>query len=313
MNFLLFSDSAETQFRVRKMINTAEDSLLTIKDEILFFRLIYVCKFDLFLIDLNSDSCFSDLRSRMRECKLETPWILLSTQSNLSYQNYLNYWKALNGINGNFGDSFNSLEKKLEKLAEVLKKNAYPCISKKAGRLLDFFVKFQNKSISIETLEEKVFGEISLKNRNLLYGLIHEIRQEIGDDLAKPQYLIRFKKGRYKLLNVFPEKSLDICLYGKPFENESAEIFPTFCSQYGCNIFNHDEEAEYESLLEDGAENIVPVSDLINEAAPVYASDKKNEAAWKRFVMEIIEGRSILNIGLKICLKDSIYMKLLKN
>jgi len=289
MKFLLFSDSAETQFRVRKIVDTEKDSLLTVKNENLFLSLINVCEFDLFLIDLNSNCCFSDLRSRMREVKSEIPWILLSTQSNLSCQNYLNYWKAVNGINGHFTDSSPFLEKKLEKLAETLKQNTCSCLSKKAGKLLAFLIKFQNKSIAIETLEEKVFGEVSLKNRNLLYGLIHEIRLEIGDDLSKPHDLVRFKKGRYKLLNVFPEKSLDVCLYGKAFENESAGIFSAFSSRYGYEFFKPDEDYEYdEQNLFAGEKLDADFSiSMIGEALPLYKSDRKNEILRKYFVMEI--------------------------
>ncbi|MDD6486512.1 MAG: hypothetical protein PUF61_06185 [Spirochaetales bacterium] len=224
MKFLLFSDLAETQFCVRKMVNPAEDLLVTVKDEWLFFRLIQLTDFELFLIDLNSGCRFSDLRLKMCECKLKTPWILLSTQSNLSFQNYIGYWKALNGITSYSDDSYNEkIEAKLKKLAISLRKTDNLEISKNAKKLLDFFVEFQNKSISIETLQEKVFGEASPKNRNLLYGLIHEIRKSIGDDLSHPKDLIRFKKGRYKLVNAFPEKCLDVCVYGSPAQSEYAQ------------------------------------------------------------------------------------------
>ena len=221
MNFLLFSDSAETQFKVRKIVSPTEDLLITTKDEWLFFRIIQLTEFDLFLIDLNSSCLFSDLRAKMGACKLNTPWILLTIQSNLSFQSYLNYWKALNGITSYSDDFYNgNIEEKLKMLAVSIRKKEKLEISKNAKKLLDFFIEFQNKSISIEMLQEKVFGESSSKNRNLLYGLIHEIRKAIGDDLSCPKDLIRFKKGRYKLVNAFPENSLDVCIYGNSANSE---------------------------------------------------------------------------------------------
>ena len=215
MKFLLFSDDAETQFRVRKMVCQAEDLLVTVKDEWFFFRLIELMKFDLFLIDLDSAGRILDLRSKMSECKLHTPWILLNSKSSISVNGYLNYWKAFNGISPCSDVSYQDiLEVKLKKLAVALNNSCCLEISKNAKKLLNFLVQFQNKSVSIETLQEKVFGEASEKNRNLLYGLIHEVREAIGDNLTHPHDLIRFRKGRYKLLNAFPEECLDICVYG---------------------------------------------------------------------------------------------------
>ena len=293
MKFLLFSNSAETQFRVRRIVKPAEDSLVTIKDEELFFRIIQTCRFDLFLIDLTASCYFSDLRSKMQECMLDTPWILLSMQSNLSVNGYLSYWNALNGIKLCF-DGSSALEKKLKILALSLKKNNDPGMSKNARKLLDFFVDYQNKSISIETLQEKVFGEKSDKNRNLLYGLIHEIRKAIGDDFVKPRNLIRCTKGRYKLANIFPEKSLDVCIYGLPVENEYAKIFPVFYTSHGYDVFPSYGNDEYENQpekIESGGQDIFAPSFSAFYENCKKETDKKRASYAKSIFAEIVEER----------------------
>ncbi|MBO4728062.1 MAG: hypothetical protein J5631_06565 [Spirochaetaceae bacterium] len=263
MKFLLFSNSAETQFRVRRIANPAEDSLVTIKDEALFLRLINSCGFDLFLIDLTSDCHFSDLRAKMRDCRLETPWIPLSTQTNLSYKSYVNYWNALNGIKLCKNGADCVLEKKLEALAFSLKRTNCLDISKNARKLLEVFSEFHNKPVAVEALQVKVFGEASEKNRNLLYGLIHEIRKAAGDDLERPRNLIRCKKGCYKLTGVFPESSLDICIYGRPLESEYARIFPSAGSA------GYDEVAEFAE----------------------YKAQTEKEKSFTEFFAEIVEER----------------------
>ena len=256
MKFLLFSDSAETHFRVRKIVEPSVDSLVTTKDESLFLKIIHTSIFDLFLIDLDSKNLLSNLREKVRECKLRTPWILFNLNTKLSTKNYINYWKAFNGIGSSLDDCDSSIEEKLKLLvysisAKPKENHNYLKLSKNAKKLFDFFVKYQNKSISCETLENEILGEISQKNTNILYGLIHEIRKAIGDDLKKPQNLIRCKKRRYKLLNAFPEKFLDICVYGQPVENDCAKCFPEFYAANGYDIFPPTESDEYELIEQD--------------------------------------------------------------
>lgn len=293
MKFLLFSNSAETQFRVRRIVNPAEDSLVTIKDEGLFLRIIQSCRFDLFLIDLTAGCYFSNLRLKMKECMLDTPWILLSMQSNLSISGYLSYWNALNGIKL-CSDGSSALEKKLRMLALSLKKNNSLGMSKNARKLLDFFVDYQNKSISIETLQEKIFGEKSDKNRNLLYGLIHETRKSIGDDFVKPRNLIRCTKGRYKLVRIYPEKSLDVCIYGLPVENEYADIFPAFYTSHGYDVFpsygNDEYESQPEKTEKENQDIFAPSFSVVYDTCK-KENDKKRASYTKSIFAEIVEER----------------------
>lgn len=251
MRFLLFSDSAETVFRVRKIVDPEIDSLVIIKDESIFLKIVQTSIFDLFLIDMHSERLLTNMREKAHECRLKTPWILFNINTSLSNNNYMNYWKAFNGIGSSLDNLEEALEKKLEMLVEVIslkpkKQGNYLHLSKNANKLFEFFVKHPNKSISSEILQMKLFGQCSEKKQNELYVLIHEIRKAIGDDLKHPQNLIRCRKSHYKLFNAFPQKTLDICCYGQRVENDCAKYFPEFYEITGYDIFPPVENDEYE-------------------------------------------------------------------
>ena len=127
----------------------------------------------------------------------------------------------------------------------------------------------------------------------MLYGLIHEIRKTIGDDFVKPRNLIRCTKGRYKLVRIYPEKSLDVCIYGLPVENEYAEFFPAFYTSQGYDVFpsygNDEYENQPEKTEKDNQDIFAPSISVVYDNCK--KENDKRALSIKSIFAEIVEER----------------------
>ena len=66
-------------------------------------------------------------------------------------------------------------------------------------RIFDMFVSKPDKCICLAELSEFVFGKVTKKHINTIYGYIHKLRGILGDDKREPKIVVKVEKGKYRL------------------------------------------------------------------------------------------------------------------
>ncbi|MBO4731516.1 MAG: helix-turn-helix domain-containing protein [Spirochaetaceae bacterium] len=56
-----------------------------------------------------------------------------------------------------------------------------------------------NQTADLRELSEQVFGKVSEKHTNTIYGYIFRLRKALGDDKKPPEIIVKVKKGIYHL------------------------------------------------------------------------------------------------------------------
>ena len=77
-------------------------------------------------------------------------------------------------------------------------------------RIFDVFASKWDKCICLSELSEFIFGKVTKKHINTVYGYIHKLRGALGDDKRVPKIVVKVEKGKYRLN--LPSKS-DVKLF----------------------------------------------------------------------------------------------------
>ena len=66
-------------------------------------------------------------------------------------------------------------------------------------RIFDAFASKPDKCIYLSELSELIFGKVTQKHMNKVYGYIHKLRVVLGDDKRNPKIIVKVSKGQYRL------------------------------------------------------------------------------------------------------------------
>ena len=66
-------------------------------------------------------------------------------------------------------------------------------------RLFGALVSKPDRSAYLSELCEFIFGEVTEKHINTIYGYIHRLRDVLGDDKREPKIVVKVEKGKYRI------------------------------------------------------------------------------------------------------------------